>query len=144
MESEARKRDRAIRAREKKQRERSDILSLLGDICSCGFSDFRALHIDHVNGGGRLDREKHGRHYYTSVIKSIKAGSLDYQLLCANCNAIKLYENERPKKKYEGESNPVRELRPCGTHASYHRGCRCEVCIVAHRDYCRPRMRRSA
>jgi hypothetical protein len=63
----------------------------LGGICvRCGFSDVRALQIDHVSGGGRKELAAIGRcGIYRRVIKE----SADYQLLCANCNWIKRSEN---------------------------------------------------
>ncbi|MDG7005258.1 MAG: hypothetical protein JRN73_09990 [Nitrososphaerota archaeon] len=66
----------------------------LGSKCvRCGFSDFRALQIDHVNGGGRSEaRRLAGVAYYLHVLDHINDGT--YQLLCANCNWIKRAENE--------------------------------------------------
>lgn len=78
----------------KKTRER--VVKALGGKCvKCGFSDIRALQLDHINGGGNKIR------------KSIKGGSVKYyqamidnkhkkeiQLLCANCNVIKRIVNK--------------------------------------------------
>lgn len=94
---------------------RRQIIKLLGGKCiRCGFSDKRALQIDHVHGGGRRHAgrkygkkfTKHGTHqaggisnyvvYLNKILNEIKAGSKDYQLLCANCNWIKKFEeNEK-------------------------------------------------
>jgi len=71
------------------------IFNLLGNRCAkCGFSDPRALQIDHIHGGGEKDRLAAGNYqaYLKKIIKSIQSGSKDYQLLCANCNWIKRYE----------------------------------------------------
>jgi len=78
------------------QKLRNEILSLLGSKCiRCGFSDIRALQIDHVHGGGTKERKNYGSMpLYRKILKEIKAGSKDYQLLCANCNWIKKYENK--------------------------------------------------
>lgn len=68
---------------------RSDVFSLLGGICRlCGFSDWRALQLDHVDGGGlkELKALGHTRAVYRKVLVEGPAG---YQLLCANCNVIK-------------------------------------------------------
>jgi len=77
---------------------RSEVVNLLGNVCvRCGFDDIRALHIDHVNGGGRAERQAIGysrERYLKFVLAKIKKGSRDYQLLCANCNFIKLIENK--------------------------------------------------
>lgn len=95
---------------------RMEIFNLLGDKCvHCGFSDWRALQIDHVNGGGTKERRNTRTHfsnnlyyYYKHVLEQIKGGSKDYQLLCSNCNWIKRWENreftqpiERAKSVYQ-------------------------------------------
>lgn len=61
--------------------------------CKCGFSDTRALQIDHINGGGNKERynSKHNPKKYFNEI--IEAGGNGYQVLCANCNWIKRFEN---------------------------------------------------
>lgn len=71
---------------------RQAAVSALGGQCvRCSFSDSRALHIDHVRGGGRQDRE--GLHPHAFLRKVVaEADSGRYQLLCANCNAIKKHE----------------------------------------------------
>lgn len=75
---------------------RLQILELLGNKCrACGFDDYRALQVDHVNGGGRKEYTHtiaRGS-YNVHLLKKISSGSKDYQLLCANCNWIKRYEN---------------------------------------------------
>jgi len=80
-------------------------IAALGNKCSkCGFSDPRALCFDHVNGGGRKERAARlagnngGDKYYKNIINN---GSGKFQILCANCNQIKRYEN------YEGVSHEV-------------------------------------
>ena len=76
---------------------RREIVSLLGSKCAhCGIEDKRVLQIDHVNGGGKKERNKFGRNlkkYYLYILNKIKNGSTDYQVLCANCNWIKRFEN---------------------------------------------------
>jgi hypothetical protein len=65
-----------------------------GRCAQCGFLDVRALHIDHVHGGGRkeyLDGRGGGMSYYYRVLED-QTGT--YQLLCANCNAIKRIEQK--------------------------------------------------
>lgn len=56
----------------------------------CGFSDVRALQIDHVNGGGIRELKTLGRNEYYHKVLEDSEGL--YQLLCANCNWIKRYE----------------------------------------------------
>lgn len=58
----------------------------------CGFDDVRALQIDHVNGGGSADYRKFRNNrpkYYRSMLGHLE----DFQILCANCNTIKVIEN---------------------------------------------------
>lgn len=55
----------------------------------CGFDDARALQVDHVNGGGKwVDPYRSTAAFYKKVVDNPDA----YQLLCANCNAIKKHE----------------------------------------------------
>lgn len=72
------------------------IYSLLGNKCRiCGFLDYRALQIDHINGGGIQERNsRNGSHDRAFVLKSILNKENKYQLLCANCNWIKRFENK--------------------------------------------------
>lgn len=64
----------------------------------CGFSDLRALQIDHVNGGGLKEiRIKSNRYNYYLHIFRDKTNK--YQLLCANCNWIKRHEKKEVRKK---------------------------------------------
>lgn len=75
-----------------KLRERA-ILLLGGRCVKCGFSDHRALQFDHINGGGNRERNsgiRAGAHLHRRVLKGNHEG---LQLLCANCNWIKRYEN---------------------------------------------------
>ena len=78
-----------------------------GSCCArCGFDDIRALHIDHVHGGGQ--KELRGGHgggisYYYRVLKD-QSGK--YQLLCANCNAIKRFE------EHEAQGMNQHRVRP--------------------------------
>lgn len=77
---------------------RQALLALFGGkCCRCGFDDPRALQIDHVNGGGGQERkalQNAGR-----VYKKVLADQTGYQLLCANCNWIKKYEEHEHRWK---------------------------------------------
>lgn len=59
----------------------------------CGFSDIRALQLDHINGGGTRENRASRRHsdHWTKIIKA--GFPKGYQVLCANCNWVKKYEN---------------------------------------------------
>lgn len=73
-----------------------EAINILGGKCvKCDFSDIRALQIDHINGGGNVElKYKTSRSsYLKSVIESFLNNENKYQVLCANCNWIKRYEN---------------------------------------------------
>jgi hypothetical protein len=56
----------------------------------CGFSDKRALQVDHIDGGGAQHRR------VTSLqqqFHDILTHPHLFQILCANCNCIKRVEN---------------------------------------------------
>ena len=78
------------------QKKRRGLIEYLGGRCTrCGFNDFRALQVDHVQGDGFL--YKHGRERYDhkDVIEKQIRADVDrkkFQLLCANCNWIKRFE----------------------------------------------------
>jgi len=62
----------------------------------CGYDkDIRALQLDHINGGGSKDRKSNRS--TSKIVRRYKADlsqlKLIYQVLCANCNVIKKYEN---------------------------------------------------
>ena len=79
------------RSRRRNKEARSQVLNALGAECvECGFTDTRALQIDHVNGGGNHERRKkgNGHHYYQHMLRDLTL----YQVLCANCNWIKRHE----------------------------------------------------
>lgn len=91
---------------------RAAALDHLGDKCAtCGYcADPRALQIDHVNGGGRrsiLSGERNGV-MYRAVVNDTTGR---FQLLCANCNAIKRNEN-REHGSARGNRVPPAERRP--------------------------------
>lgn len=76
---------------------RRKVLSRLGSSCiKCGFSDWRAFQIDHIHGhGGRELRAFNDRIHFYKYLLALPLSVLreKYQLLCANCNWIKKYEN---------------------------------------------------
>lgn len=80
--------------KEYQKRIRLNVFNKLGNICiKCGFSDIRALQIDHVSGNGNLDRKYH-KNWYSYYMAILKDKTNKYQLLCANCNQIKKIENK--------------------------------------------------
>jgi len=80
-------------SRKEYPRLRDAVVAKLGGKCQkCGYdSDRRALQIDHIDGNGRRERKTIGwRKFYGKILDD----STNYQLLCANCNYIKRYDNE--------------------------------------------------
>jgi hypothetical protein len=59
----------------------------------CGFSDQRALEIDHINGGGQEHRRQTGIHGGNSFYRWLKQRGYPegYRVLCRNCNWIAKY-----------------------------------------------------
>ena len=85
---------------------RYEALSKLGNRCSrCGFSDERALQIDHISGGGTKERggKGYGPAFYKEVVSSLIINEGKFQLLCANCNWIKRVENKENRRMKGGE-----------------------------------------
>ncbi len=80
------------------RKRRLELINRMGGKCiRCGFDDWRALQVDHINGGGAKDRCKTASPLV--YLKKIEENKADYQLLCANCNWIKKYENEESAQK---------------------------------------------
>lgn len=73
------------------------LLTLGNKCCKCGYSDKRALQIDHILGNGGKERRELNYNQF-KIYKKISSGSNEYQLLCANCNWIKRYENNELKR----------------------------------------------
>ena len=80
--------------KEVRLRDKLNLFEFLGKKClHCGFTDHRALQIDHVFGGGSKSRKEKRIVSYKAYSKIIKENPQEYQLLCANCNWIKRHEN---------------------------------------------------
>lgn len=81
------------------RKRRFAILEKLGGKCiKCGYNkDWRALQIDHINGGGGKEIRSLKTQVYLQIVLENKEGK--YQLLCANCNFIKRHENNEWKHK---------------------------------------------
>lgn len=62
----------------------------------CGYTDIRALCLDHVNSDGNLHRKKGGKkgiNLYKELYKHDFITEYEFQVLCSNCNMIKFFEN---------------------------------------------------
>lgn len=94
------------------QKKRRVLLEEMGGRCvRCGYdADFRALQIDHSNGGGTAAGDnRHTNAFYNKVRASLS----EYQLLCANCNQIKRIEDGEHvgNRVYEREVPTERVVR---------------------------------
>lgn len=79
-----------------RRKQRIIVVESLGGVCTlCEVNDFRVLQIDHIEGGGIKDRDSYAAAsvYYKKVAENYLNDLGKYQLLCANCNWIKRYEN---------------------------------------------------
>lgn len=88
------------------KRTRLAAVEALGSKCvRCGFTDKRALQIDHIHGGGSKERKERGFsvNFHRHVLLSFLKGEGKYQLLCANCNWIKRFENNEARGRIDSE-----------------------------------------
>lgn len=79
--------------RDIRRHKRLGVLAFLGGACmKCGFDKPPALQVDHINGGGRRERMAGGGTIFEqwNMARSDPDGlRAKYQLLCANCHALK-------------------------------------------------------
>jgi hypothetical protein len=81
-------------SRKAKVREKLKIYVMYGNSCSiCGFSDMRALSLDHIKNDGNIERKEFGERGVYRKAKSEYRPDL-YQILCMNCQFIKRAEHE--------------------------------------------------
>lgn len=91
-----------LKANARHDRIKTAVLEKFGGICKkCGFSDPRALQIDHANGDGYQHRKTLKGGYCSYLLQVLKDETDRYQLLCANCNWIKRHENNEHKVRME-------------------------------------------
>lgn len=102
---------------ESKARRRKAAIEALGGRCvRCGYTaDWRALQFDHVNDDGKLQRASGNG--LNKIIKVILRGEIpgaEIQLLCANCNAIKMWESSiwKGKRVYGRGVVPTERIVP--------------------------------
>lgn len=79
------------RYRQQRMAQKLQVFSRYGGKCvCCGLSDPTYLSIDHVNGGGNIERKTTG--WWKFMRKLVEEPvSSEYQLLCANCHHAKSY-----------------------------------------------------
>jgi 5-methylcytosine-specific restriction endonuclease McrA len=97
---------KSVLMRQYRNKSREQVIQALGGKCSvCGFSDIRALQIDHripVRQGGHK-RKVITRKRFHEMLAEIETGQHNYQVLCANCHCIKTRTNgeDHPHRIYE-------------------------------------------
>lgn len=84
---------------------RVKVIDLLGGKCAvCGYCENHlALQVDHIKPVLRIKNHRF-RESGSNTMKSILNGKInlkDIQLLCANCHAIKSYEDRLKYKNYD-------------------------------------------
>jgi hypothetical protein len=98
---------RADKIKIEKQERRLEALNYISNnnsVCKkCGYSDPRALQIDHINGGGRNESKIYGfqEKFWDYILSQpIEEVYKKYQVLCSNCNLVKADENNERKREY--------------------------------------------
>lgn len=118
-------------SRQVRLRRRAKVVAALGGKCvECGYDkDIRALQLDHVNGGGGLER----RSGLSNILveRAILRGERlnEIQLLCANCNLIKSFDSgERiGTREYVRHIQTTRTVRPHGRSTAASRARTAEI-----------------
>lgn len=78
---------------------RLKVQEFFGNKCAeCGNTDHRVLQLDHIKGGGERERKNNKRfvraeYRYKLIQDNPEEMRRRFQLLCANCNWIKRWEN---------------------------------------------------
>lgn len=83
----------AKQSREAKKRQRKKIFDLYGHKCNlCGFTDKRALTLDHIKNNGSEERRELGeRGVYSRALEKYRPN--EYRILCMNCQFIERHKN---------------------------------------------------
>jgi len=76
---------------------RQRLLDMYGTACAvCGYSDKRALTLDHINGDGAIERREFGeRGVYRVALQEYQPHR--YRTLCMNCQFIEHKERSKPQ-----------------------------------------------
>ena len=76
--------------------------------CKCGFSDYRALSIDHTNGDGSAHRKVlAGMNICDWIVKNDFPPM--FQILCMNCQLVKRYDNQEYNPHGKKGKNPPQD-----------------------------------
>ena len=100
-------REYAMNTKDKRLQDKITVLTHYGNgkcaCVKCGYSDLRALSIDHINGGGRKHNEEIKERIYDWLIKNNFPDG--YQTLCMNDQWIKRAENNELAHRGRGKNN---------------------------------------
>src|SRR5271157_5457557 len=79
-----------------READKAFVWTYYGNKCNhCGLRDIRVLQLDHINRDLRkTSRWKRGGKGLYAALRRGEFSMEDFQLLCANCNWIKRYENK--------------------------------------------------
>jgi hypothetical protein len=83
---------------------KKEVFSHYGNCCNnCGETNINILTLDHINGGGRehkrnITSTSLGNRFYGLLKKNNYLSDSPIQILCRNCQRIKVIENEECKK----------------------------------------------
>lgn len=100
----AHKEQRRIYDQEYRERIKAEVLEYYGGgklACAhCGFSDIRALSIDHIDGRGKQHRQNLGISRSLTFYRWLQGQDYPkgYQTLCMNCQFVKRAENNEQTK----------------------------------------------
>jgi len=82
------------------QEYKTQVFDILGRVCvHCGYSNPRALQIDHIEGNAKEDK-KLRPNAYSYYKKIVERNGVGYQILCANCNMIKSFSGKEHRGKF--------------------------------------------
>ena len=115
------------RSRTQGRKRKAKILKHYGDVCCrCGFSDWRALSIDHINGDGAQHRKEvpSGKLYKWLIENNLPDG---FQTLCMNCQFIKRHENREFGNQHKPAPNSEAEGRIESDTLSGHRQSKSDI-----------------
>lgn len=88
--------DAVVHHRNYREQLRKKVIAHFGGKCvRCGYDDWRALQVDHIQGGGRKafpTKRRSALGYHRELLTAVPG--IIYQVLCCNCNWIKRYENK--------------------------------------------------
>lgn len=90
-----------------RKRTKREVIDAYGGRCACcGEAEIAFLCIDHINGGGRNERNKWASFGSLQLYRDLRARGYPpgYQVLCANCNLAKEAPGGCPHQTKAGRS----------------------------------------